>query len=297
VTEKYLTLGLPNSGSSSSSYGHGNDDNSSNNNSNGYRQLQRRGQPQQGTVKKIKNNDNDDNNKNNTLPSFSSFSPSINSARNKPLMLRIPEDLLKSLREEAAKDDSSVNSFIIAILKKYSSWGRFQERLGFMPLHKSMVQTMLNKMSPQEIEEIGQMQKDQTIRDFLLFKSRYDLESFFQWIELRCKVMGFEFLLKQEEERRGKEKGGNSISIFVMIHHNMGHNWSLYYKGMFSAVLQELLPPTDVTTSMTAATTTTTVARTMTKTEERRIYDDIIFTTNAASFSMRLVGISAHMLG
>src|SRR5581483_11992729 len=155
-------------------------------------------------------------------------------SKSRPLLLRIPFNLLESLREEAAKDDISVNSFIITVLRKYTSWGRFQERLGFMPLHKSMILTMLERLTSEEIEEIGRMQKDQTIRDFLLFESGYNLKSFMKWIELRCKVLGFELVVEQE--------ANPTPSVFVMIHHNMGQNWSLYYKGMFSAVLQELLP-------------------------------------------------------
>lgn len=180
--------------------------------------------------------------------------------KSRPLLLRIPTNLLESLRNEAAKDDASVNSFIITVLKKYTSWGRFQERLGFMPLHKSMILTMLDKLTPEEIEEIGRMQKDQTIRDFLLFESGYNLKSFMKWIELRCKVLGFELLVKQEADPEP--------SVFVMIHHNMGQNWSLYYKGMFSAVLQELLPQDGIS------------------------YDQIIFNTTKASFAMRLVGVN-----
>ncbi len=178
--------------------------------------------------------------------------------RSRPLMLRVPTKLLESLKDEASKDDASVNSFIITVLKKYTSWGRFQERLGFMPLHKSMVKIMLSKMTPDEIEEMGQMQKDQTIRDFLLFESGYNLESFIQWIGLRCKVLGFELLVKQET---------NPDSIFIMIHHDMGENWSLYYKGMFTAVLQELLPSSGSS------------------------HDKIILSTNTASFGMHLIGV------
>jgi predicted DNA binding CopG/RHH family protein len=180
-------------------------------------------------------------------------------SKNRPLLLRIPSNLLESLKDEAAKDDVSVNSFIITVLRKYTSWGRFQERLGFMPLHKSMILTMLDKLTSEEIEEIGRMQKDQTIRDFLLFESGYNLKSFMQWIELRCKVLGFELVVKQE--------ANPTPSVFVMIHHNMGENWSLYYKGMFSAVLQELLP------------------------QDGKSYDQIIFNTTRASFAMHLVGV------
>lgn len=184
-------------------------------------------------------------------------------SKSRPLLLRIPFNLLESLREEAAKDDISVNSFIITVLRKYTSWGRFQERLGFMPLHKSMILTMLERLTSEEIEEIGRMQKDQTIRDFLLFESGYNLTSFMKWIELRCKVLGFELLVKQE--------ANPEPSVFVMIHHNMGQNWSLYYKGMFSAVLQELLP------------------------QDGKSYDQIIFNTTKASFAMRLVGVEMNM--
>lgn len=186
--------------------------------------------------------------------------------KSKPLLLRIPADLLESLRGEAAKDEASVNSFMITVLKKYMSWGRFQERLGFMLLHKSMVLTMLEKLTPEEIEEIGRMQKDQTIKDFLLFASGYDLESFMQWIELRCKVLGFELLIK-------REGAGHSNSVFVMIHHNLGENWSLYYRGMFSAVLQELLP------------------------QDGKSHDKVIFNTNKASLAMHLAGIKIDIKG
>jgi predicted HicB family RNase H-like nuclease len=184
-------------------------------------------------------------------------------SKSRPLLLRIPFNLLESLRDEAAKDDVSVNSFIITVLRKYTAWGRFQERLGFMPLHKSMILTMLERLTSEEIEEIGRMQKDQTIRDFLLFESGYNLKSFMKWIELRCKVLGFELLVKQE--------ANPEPSVFVMIHHNMGQNWSLYYKGMFSAVLQELLP------------------------QDGKSYDQIIFNTTKASFAMRLVGVEMDM--
>jgi hypothetical protein len=44
-------------------------------------------------------------------------------------------------------------------------------------------------------------------------------------------MMGFHLVLKQETN-----------SILVIIHHGMGQKWSLYYKGLFSSVLEELLP-------------------------------------------------------
>ncbi len=147
------------------------------------------------------------------------------------LLVRLPEGVLSDLRKAASREQASVNSVVVGIVRRYLSWGRFQQKLGFMPLHKSMVVAMLDKLAPEEAENIGVMQKDQTIRDFLLFSSGYSLESFVGWIGLRCEMLGFQLLLKQE-----------AGATLVVIHHGMGHKWSAYYKGLFGAVLKELLP-------------------------------------------------------
>ena len=161
--------------------------------------------------------------------------PTIDS--NKAILVRIPRDLLESLKEEALHKGTSANSMIISILRKYTGWWRFQEKLGFMPLHKSMVIQILDRIADKDIEEIGRIQKDQTIKDFILFsESDYDLNTFIRWIKLRCGVLGFQFVLKHEKENN---------SIFIMINHGIGSKWSHYYKGMFEAVLQELLKPSD----------------------------------------------------
>jgi hypothetical protein len=157
----------------------------------------------------------------------------------KPMLVRLPESVLAALREEAAKDESSVNSTIVSILKYHSSWGRYQKRLGFMPLHKNMILAMLNKMTLEEIEAIGRMQKDQTVRDFLVFNSTYSLETFIEWIGLRCNILGFQLMIR---------RGTAPDALNIVIHHDMGQKWSYYYKGMFSAALEDLLPSgTDVT--------------------------------------------------
>jgi hypothetical protein len=177
---------------------------------------------------------------------------------NKAVLVRIPQELLKSLREESLYKGTSVNSIIVSILRKYSGWWKFQERLGFMPLHKSMVVQIMDKIPEDDIEEIGRIQKDQTIKDFILFsESGYDMPTFIRWLKLRCEVMGFQLVVRQEEEDAG---------IFIMINHGMSLKWSRYYKGMFEAVLQELLKPGD--------------------------YGEMKFNLTNSSFSMTISGMS-----
>lgn len=150
------------------------------------------------------------------------------------LLLRLPAGTLTGLKQEALDERTSVNSLVVLVLKRYLSWGRLEQRLGFMPLHKSMVSAMLEKLSEEELEAIGRTQKDQTIKDFLLFKSGLTLASFIEWIETRCEMLGFELELRRDGD-----------SVLVAIYHGMGFKWSCYYRGLFSAVLKELLSEDD----------------------------------------------------
>lgn len=173
----------------------------------------------------------------------------------KPVLVRLPPDLLSLLKEEALRKGNSVNSVIVTVLKKYSDWWRFQERLGFMPLHKSMIVQMLDKISDEDAEKIGQTQKDQTIKDFIFFSEfGYGLKTFIWWIKLRSEVLGFQFVIRQEND-----------GMFILINHGMGSKWSHYYKGMFEAVLQELLEPP--------------------------YYKDIRFNLTDSSFSVTIIGL------
>jgi len=196
--------------------------------------------------------------KDETARNSSSLGDSTTADSNKAVLARIPQDLLLSIKEEALHKGISVNSVIVSVLKKYSGWWRFQERLGFMPLHKSMVIQMMDKIGDEDAEKIGRIQKDQTIKDFILFsESGYDLSTFIWWIKLRCEVLGFQFVVRNEKE--------DNI-IFIMINHGMGSKWSHYYKGMFEAVLQELLEP--------------------------RYYNEMKFSLTNSSFSVTITGMA-----
>ena len=151
----------------------------------------------------------------------------------KPLLVRLPESTWAILKKEASRDESSVNSIIVSVLKYHALWGRHQKRLGFMPLHKSMILAMLDKMTLEEIELIGRAQKEQTVKDFLVFHSTYSLETFLEWIDLRCRILGFQLSAKRVADPE---------ALNIVIHHGMGQKWSFYYKGMFSAALEDLLP-------------------------------------------------------
>jgi len=194
------------------------------------------GHKREGKTKRMKISADNDHVLGHRDPSDNDLPQSSAAESNKAVLVRIPQDLLQSLREESNYKGTSVNSIIVSILRKYSGWWRFQERLGFMPLHKSMVVQIMDKISDEDVEEIGRIQKDQTIKDFILFsESGYDLEAFIHWLRLRSEVMGFQLVVRHEKD----------ASIFIMINHGISSKWSRYYKGMFEAVLQELLKPGD----------------------------------------------------
>ena len=45
----------------------------------------------------------------------------------------------------------------------------------------------------------------------------------------------------QSCERQRARQGAAPDTLNIVIHHDMGQKWSFYYKGMFSAALEDLL--------------------------------------------------------
>lgn len=100
-----------------------------------------------------------------------------------------------------------------------------------------MVIQLMDKLDEQMIEDIGRNQKDQTIKDVILFSSsEYDFGTLVSWIKMRCEVLGFQLLVRNDPL---------AGSMSIIINHGLGIKWSHYYRGMFESVLQEVLKPDD----------------------------------------------------
>ncbi|MER3408426.1 MAG: hypothetical protein C4292_06865 [Nitrososphaera sp.] len=69
----------------------------------------------------------------------------------RPLLLRVPDEVLSAMKRVAQQEQSSVNSLLVGIVKRHLSWGRLQQKLGFMPLHRSMVTAMLDRLTEEEM--------------------------------------------------------------------------------------------------------------------------------------------------
>jgi hypothetical protein len=149
------------------------------------------------------------------------------------------------------------------VLKRYSDWDRYENRIGMMPVPKVMLTSLIDKavyMAKEngiKEEDIGSF-RDQIIKqaaeiafnimkDAVLFmKKQYNLWVVLAVLQEYMKVSG----INSDHRIEGGRK-----HIFV-IQHELGENWSLFTKELLKLIFENLAKvraEVNITANMTVA--------------------------------------------
>jgi hypothetical protein len=143
---------------------------------------------------------------------------------------RIDKVVLDRIREDAEHRDVSLNSFLNQILRGFTEWDMFMPDAGSIPVAKSVVVQMFQKMTKDEIQDLAIKIGKNAIEDMVLFmRGSIDLDSFLRWIEVRMKNCSVDInhIVDSNKHR-------------YIMKHNLGENWALYNKIMLETIFKEL---------------------------------------------------------
>lgn len=147
------------------------------------------------------------------------------------MTFRIDEDVLNKLRTESEHRETSLNTFVNQIFKRYVEWDMFESKVGMVPIAKPIIVELFGKMTKEEIVDMANRIGKNVVRDIALFmKGDIDLNSFLSWFEARMKASSIEI--------NHNIKGHNHIFI---VKHDLGENWSLYHKTVLGLIFHEVL--------------------------------------------------------
>jgi hypothetical protein len=153
--------------------------------------------------------------------------PSVNAT------FRINGRVMKMLRAESEKRQTSLNAYINQVLQQHIEWDLFESRIGMMPFPKPVLAMMFADLEPDEITRLATgIGKSTAIEMSIFVQGRFNVETFISWIETRMKNSGCEVIHRSTDEG---EDGTQSI----MIKHDLGKNWSIYLKTMIESTLKE----------------------------------------------------------
>jgi hypothetical protein len=142
---------------------------------------------------------------------------------------RLSAPLIESLREEAKEDHVSLNTLMTQLIISHEKWGKHSRKGCFMPIPKDFLMLLMDQLSVDEIKKIVQT-KTETCKDVItLFRAKYDLDSFLDFIETWFRVSAFPYR---------KDVTENKIKLVIM--HVMGEKWSLFLSLLLQYNLEAL---------------------------------------------------------
>src|SRR6476469_3712052 len=180
--------------------------------------------------------------------------PNLNkTVKTRSITFRLESTIIEELQAEAEYRETSLNVLINQVLRRYSNWERYENKMGMLPIPKVILSSLMD-----EIMRIGKILsfkktiiKELSLTEFtflknsvLLIKKNYNLITVLEVLEQYMKVVGI------ESDHRIEDDGKH---IYV-IQHRLGENWSLFIKE-FLILLFENLGKVKVDISSTQNTT------------------------------------------
>ena len=146
------------------------------------------------------------------------------------ITFRMGKPILDELRQEAEQKMESINTMVNQIVKLYITWHKPAKQAGYGYFDKVLVSEMINLLSEEQIIRLAEHYCKRRLKDiaFMLI-SENTCSSFMDGIISRLEASGFNY----------KYSNNNSEDISTLvIHFDMGKNWSLFFKTYMQSVLE-----------------------------------------------------------
>jgi hypothetical protein len=184
--------------------------------------------------------------------------PQRDPKKTRSVTFRIDSSVVDELQREADGKEISLNVLVNQVLKRYSEWDRYANKLGIMPVPKIMLSSLMDKavdvakssgiknIEPYRDEIIKKAAEIafNIMKDSVLFmKKDYNLWVVLSVLQDYMKVSG----INADHIIQGKKH------VFV-IKHELGENWSLFTQELLKIIFEKLAK-VKIETSITPNTT------------------------------------------
>jgi hypothetical protein len=178
--------------------------------------------------------------------------------KTRSVTFRVDSAVVDELQREADGKEVSLNVLVNQVLKRYSDWGRYENKLGIMPVPKVMLSSLMEKAvnvaEENGIKDIEPYRKEivkraaeiafNIMKDSVLFmRKNYNLWTVLSVLQDYMKVSG----INADHIIEGRKH------TFV-IKHELGENWSLFTEELLKTIFEKLAK-VRIETSITPNTT------------------------------------------
>jgi dsDNA-binding SOS-regulon protein len=148
------------------------------------------------------------------------------------ITLRFRSDILNKLKHEAAQKRISLNTLATQVFTTHAEYDAYASTSGMVSIPKSLLITMMNQLEEEEVKKLSEHIAKNEMKDLtLLLRGEHNLNSFLLTIESWLRVSGFQYSYHTTDHDRIHR---------LVIQHEMGKRWSLYFERLFRYVFAEL---------------------------------------------------------
>jgi hypothetical protein len=146
------------------------------------------------------------------------------------ITFRLEKSILEKINFESEQKGVSMNTIASNILIDYFDWNGYAPKAGIIPMHKTVLSMLFDKLSEKEVIEIAEFFAKFKVKDMLLvLKNSYDVGAFLETFESWLKSSSLSYT-----------KTVNHESQMYVITHEMGNKWSIYMWYMLKTVFQNM---------------------------------------------------------
>jgi hypothetical protein len=165
--------------------------------------------------------------------------------KTRSITFRLESSIIEELQTEAEYRETSLNVLINQILRRYSNWERYENKMGMIPIPKIMLSSIMDEVikigKDGGIEDVASF-RNKLIKELsqiafaflkdsvLLIKKNYNLIVVLEVLEQYMKVVAI------NSDHRIEDDGKH---VYV-IQHKLGENWSLFIKEFLILIFENL---------------------------------------------------------
>lgn len=104
---------------------------------------------------------------------------------------RLDKTIFELLQEDSKTRGISLNSLVNKIMKRYISWERYADQIGFIPLAKETVRLIFEALDEKKIQAIAKASGKTVPRDLIILMfNKIDFSSTISFMEITCARFG-----------------------------------------------------------------------------------------------------------
>jgi hypothetical protein len=146
------------------------------------------------------------------------------------ITFRLDKDMLDRISLEAEQKGVSMNSVAQNIISEYYDWSAYAPKAGMIPIHKTVLGMMVDKLPEKDIIEIADLfGKVKAKNMILILRNDYNARAFLDVFESWLKSSSVSFT-----------KNINHDTEVYTVTHELGTKWSTYLSHMLQGVFNDM---------------------------------------------------------